>query len=55
LLESDGPEAIADRIETALNEESLPTMSATAREFVVENYSFEVVVKEYKRVFEAVR
>lgn len=50
LLQSDDPSTVADRIETALREDNLPEMSETARWFVVDNYSFDVVAEKYERV-----
>jgi glycosyltransferase involved in cell wall biosynthesis len=54
LFEEDDPRSIAKQIDSIVREEDLDEMSASAREFVVENYSFEVVVREYERVFEDV-
>lgn len=54
LLEENGPESMAARIESIVSEEDLSQVSNSAREFVVENFSFNVVVEEYERVFEAV-
>lgn len=49
-IRSDDPSTIADRIETTLMEGDLAGMSETARRFVVDNYSFDVVVEKYERV-----
>jgi glycosyltransferase involved in cell wall biosynthesis len=55
LLESDAsPEKTAERIEDIMENTNLADMSDTARDFVVENYSFDAVVEEYRRVFEGV-
>lgn len=50
LLQNDDPGAVADRIEMVLVESDLPEMSETARRFVVDNYSFDVVAEKYERV-----
>jgi glycosyltransferase involved in cell wall biosynthesis len=55
LLNADADaEQIADRIESIVREEDLGRISDSAREFVVNNYSFDVVVREYERVFDFV-
>jgi glycosyltransferase involved in cell wall biosynthesis len=48
------PEKTAERVEDAVENTDLAEMSANARDFVVENYSFDAVVEEYRRVFEGV-
>ena len=54
LLEEDEPREMAARIEAIVHEEDLSEVSDSAREFVLDNFSFDVVVQEYERVFEAV-
>lgn len=54
LLEEDEPREMAARIEAIVHEEGLSEVSDSAREFVLDNFSFDVVVREYERVFEAV-
>lgn len=55
LLDSDAsPEDTAERLEDIVENTDLAEMSASARDFVVENYSFDAVVDEYRRVFESV-
>lgn len=52
LFPDDDPYAVDERIETALRDEGgLERMSENARQFVVNNYAFDVVVEKYKRVF----
>ena len=48
------PEKTAKRVEEVVENANLAEMSAKAREFVVDNYSFDAVVEEYRRVFESV-
>ncbi len=53
LLDSEAaPENWATRIEEVVEGEELERVSESCREFVVDNYSFEVVVERYRRVFE---
>ena len=54
LLEETDPRSMAEQIEAIVTEENLSGISDSAREFVLKNYSFDVVVAEYERVFEAV-
>jgi glycosyltransferase involved in cell wall biosynthesis len=55
LLDSDVfPEETAERIEDIMENSNLAEMSDSARDFVAENYSFDAVVEEYRRVFEGV-
>lgn len=52
LLDDDAsPKDIAERIEDAVEDADLAEMSDSARDFVAENYSFDAVVEEYRRVF----
>jgi glycosyltransferase involved in cell wall biosynthesis len=55
LLDSNSAARMASQIATLLNdEEARVGMSKGAREFVVENYSFDAVVERYRTVFEDV-
>jgi len=49
---TDSPERYAEQITSALFADGLDTMSDQCREFVVNKYSFEVVVEKYQHVFE---
>jgi len=54
LLERGAPESVAEQLVSVYRDEPLSQMSESAREFVLANYSFHVVVREYERVFRAV-
>jgi len=55
LLDADAsPEETAKRIEDIMENAELAEMSEDACDFVVENYSIDAVVEEYRRVFESV-
>ena len=52
LLEETDPRTMAGSIERIVREEDLEDVSHAAREFVVENFRFDVVIEEYECVFE---
>lgn len=54
LLEGGTPASMAEQIVSTVRSGELPRISESAREFVLTNYSFDVVVQEYERVFRAV-
>jgi len=49
---TNSPEQYAEQITSVLMTDDLKTMSDQCREFVVNNYGFEVVVEKYQQVFE---
>lgn len=54
LMREKEPEAIAERVEEALDDGGMAKMSENARELAVEEYSFEAAVERYKKILEDV-
>lgn len=52
---ADPPEQYAEQITSVLMTDNLETMSDRCREYIVENYGFDIVVEKYQRVFEDMR